>query len=244
MGALMDLKVLVADDDAGMRLVLRKIVEQTDGFCIVGEAADGIEAAETAASLRPDVVFLDVEMPHLSGVEAAREISRSVPNAALIIATAHAQYMPEAFEVYAADYLINPFKVDRVRQTLNKLRQSFEKRAQDSATGKQKLLIRNHDGMILIDVGDIIFIQREDRTTVLYTTDGCYTTSESLNKLWEKLDHAVFMRSHRSYIINTSAVKMIYPYGRWTYIVKFKYGDQDALITHEKFEELQQILEG
>ena len=176
----MELKVLIADDDAGMRLVLRKIVEQTDGFCIVGEAADGVEAAETAAALHPDIVFLDVEMPHLSGVEAAREISRSVPNAALIIATAHAQYMPEAFEVYAADYLIKPFKVDRVRQTLNKLRQSFEKRAQDSAAGKQKLLIRNHDGMVLIDVGDIIFIQREDRATVICATDGCYTTSDSL----------------------------------------------------------------
>ena len=240
----MEFKVLIADDDPGMRLVLRKIVEQTEGFSIAGEACDGMEAVEIAASIKPDVVFLDVEMPRLNGVDAAREINRTVPGAALIIATAHAQYMPEAFEVYAADYLVKPFKVDRVRQTLNKLRQNFEKQAREGATGVQKLMIRNHDGMILVDVGDIIFIHREDRNTVICTMDGSYSTSDSLNKLWEKLDHRIFMRSHRSYIINTSAVKMIYPYGRWTYIVKFKYGDQDALITHEKFEELQEILEG
>ncbi len=240
----MEFKVLIADDDPGMRLVLRKIVEQAEGFSIAGEACDGVEAVEIAASLKPDVVFLDVEMPRLSGVDAAREINRTVPGAALIIATAHAQYMPEAFEVYAADYLVKPFKVDRVRQTLNKLRANFEKQNRENASGVQKLMIRNHDGMILVDVGDIIFIQREDRNTVICTTDGSYSTSDSLNKLWEKLDHRLFMRSHRSYIINTSAVKMIYPYGRWTYIVKFKYGDQDALITHEKFEELQEILEG
>ena len=102
----MDFKVLLADDDPAMRLVMRKIVEKSDGFAIVGEAEDGAEAVEKAAELQPDVVFLDVEMPKLTGVEAARKISEEVPGAAIIIATAHAQYMPEAFEVYATDYLI------------------------------------------------------------------------------------------------------------------------------------------
>lgn len=239
----MDFKVLLADDDAAMRLVMRKIVEKSDGFTIVGEAANGAEAVELAASLQPDVVFLDVEMPKLSGVEAARAITEENPDTAIIMATAHAQYMPEAFEVYAVDYLIKPFKVERVHQTLTKLRILFEKRAANAAAGKQKLLIRNHDGMVLLDVGDIIFIQREEGATEIHTTDGVYTTADSLNKIWEKLNPSLFMRSHRSYIINTSAVKMIYPFGRWTYLVKFKIGDADALITREKFEELQAILE-
>ena len=240
----MDFKVLLADDDPAMRLVMRKIVEKSDGFAIVGEAEDGAEAVEKAAELQPDVVFLDVEMPKLTGVEAARKISEEVPGAAIIIATAHAQYMPEAFEVYATDYLIKPFKVERVLQTLSKLRIMFEKRAADAAAGRQKLLLRNHDGMILVDVGDIIFIRREEGITEIHTTDGVYTTGDSLNKIWEKLNPSLFMRSHRSYIINTSAVKMIYPFGRWTYLVKFKLGEGDALITREKFEELQSVLEG
>ena len=239
----MDFKVLLADDDAVMRLVMRKIVEKSDGFTIVGEASDGEEAVKLAASLQPDVVFLDVEMPKLTGVEAARAITEENPDTAIIMATAHAQYMPEAFEVYATDYLIKPFKVERVHQTLTKLRILFEKRAANAAAGKQKLLIRNHDGMVLLDVGDIIFIQREEGATEIHTTDGVYTTADSLNKIWEKLNPSLFMRSHRSYIINTSAVKMIYPFGRWTYLVKFKIGDADALITREKFEELQAILE-
>ena len=239
----MEFKVLLADDDAGMRLVLRKIVEQTDSFAVVGEAADGAEAIELAESLRPDVVFLDVEMPRLTGVEAARQIAKAVPDAAIIIATAHAQYMPDAFEIYASDYLIKPFKVERVRQTLEKLGQMFQKRAAAENSDRQKLLLRNHDGMVLLDIGDIIFIQREEGVSIIHTTDGAYSTSDSLNKLWERLNPSLFMRSHRSYIINTAAVKMIYPYGRWTYLVKFKFGNEDALITREKFEELQTILE-
>lgn len=239
----MDFKVLLADDEPAMRLVLRKMIEKTDGFAVAGEARDGEEAVELAASLLPDVVFLDVEMPGLSGIEAARAIAEKVPGAAIIIATAHAQYMPEAFEVYAADYLIKPFKAERLQQTLAKLRVNFEKRAANTAAGRKKLLLRNHDGMILVDVGDIIYIQREEGTTEIHTTDGVYTTSDSLGKIWEKLDPSLFMRSHRSYIINTSAVKMIYPFGRWTYLVKFKIGEGDALITREKFEELQAVLE-
>ena len=239
----MDFKVLLADDDAAMRLVMRKIVEKADGFSVAGEAADGAEAAEKAAALQPDVVFLDVEMPKLTGLEAARKFSEAALHPAIIIAPAHARYMPEAFEVYAADYLIKPFKVERVLQTLSKLRVMFEKRAANAAAGRQKLLIRNHDGMILVDVGDIIFIRRGEGSTEIHTTEGVYTTADSLNKLWEKLSPSLFMRSHRSYIINTSAVKMIYPYGRWTYLVKFKIGEGDALITREKFEELQSILE-
>ncbi len=239
----MDFKVLLADDEPAMRLVLRKIVEKTDGFSVVGEAEDGEEAVELAASLLPDVVFLDIEMPKLTGIDAARAIAEQAPNAAMIMATAHAQYMPEAFEVYAADYLIKPFKVERVQQTLSKLRVQFEKRAANAAAGRRKLLLRNHDGMILVDVGDIIYIERQEGVTEIHTTDGVYTTSDGLNRLWEKLDPSLFMRSHRSYIINTAAVKMIYPFGRWTYLVKFKIGEGDALITREKFEELQAVLE-
>ena len=117
-----DLRVLIADDDSGMRMILRRLIEKADGFTLAGEASDGKQAIELAETLRPDVVFLDVEMPEMTGVECARVIQDMNPAILLIFATAHEGYMGDAFEVYAFDYLVKPFKVERVMQTLERAR--------------------------------------------------------------------------------------------------------------------------
>ena len=116
------LRVLIADDDAGMRAVMRKIVSKVDGFELSGEAGDGKTTLELTEKLKPNVVFLDVEMPEMSGVECARAIQDMDPSIIIIFATAHDTYMGDAFEVYAFDYLVKPFKVDRVIQTLQRAR--------------------------------------------------------------------------------------------------------------------------
>jgi two-component system LytT family response regulator len=237
----MKLKVFIADDDAGMRLVLRKIIESMDGIEFIGEAADGEEAVRRCAADRPDVIFLDVEMPVLSGTQAAKRLNALLPESALIFVTAHSEYMPEAFEVYAADYLLKPFKTDRVRQTLRKLQKAH---VRSKAAPAPTLMLKNRDGMSFVPVKDIILIYRENKTTQIVTADCVYTTSDSLNEIAAKLDSGAFFRCHRAYIINISAVTKVYPYGRWTYLVKMKGTDKDALITHEKLEELQEFLSG
>lgn len=108
------LRVLIADDDAGMRTVMRKIIAKVEGFTLVAEAGDGKTTLELTEQLKPNVVFLDVEMPQMSGVECARAIQDMDPSIVIIFATAHDTYMGDAFEVYAFDYLVKPFKVDRV----------------------------------------------------------------------------------------------------------------------------------
>jgi two-component system LytT family response regulator len=104
-----------------------------------------------------------------------------------------------------------------------------------------KLMIRNRDGITLVDMEEILLIQREDRSTVICTAQDRLVTSESLSELEEKLDRSLFFRCHKSYIINLGAVSKIYPYGRWTYIVKLKGIEKDALMTHEKYEELEKL---
>lgn len=235
----MKLKVFVADDDAGMRLVLRSIIESTEGTELVGEAADGSDAVRRCADLKPDVVFLDVEMPGISGVEAAKQITALLPECALVFATAHSEYMPEAFDFYAFDYLVKPFRTDRVRQTLRRLQKS---RLNDKAIPAQALMIKNRDGISFVPVKEIILIYIEGKATTIITPDASYTTSDSLNDLARKLDETVFFRCHRAYIINITAVAKVYPYGRWTYLIKLRGTDKDALITHEKLEKLQSIL--
>ncbi|MGE5614761.1 MAG: LytR/AlgR family response regulator transcription factor [Bacillota bacterium] len=244
----MDIKVLIADDDNGMRTVLKKAVEKVDGFRVVGEAEDGEAVLLLFEKHRPDVVFLDVEMPHVTGVECAKSIMDIEPKAVIIFVTAHEQYMPEAFDVYAFDYLVKPFKVTRLIKTLERIKRiNAEKPCGNCASPAKmqgtpkKLMVRSKEGISLVDMYDIILIQREDGNTVLYTKNERFTTSESLGSLEKRLDGRTFFRCHKSYIINLNAVSKIYPYGRWTYIVKLKDIDKDALITYDKYDELNRI---
>lgn len=246
----MRLTVIIGDDEAGMRLVLKKAIEKKDEFEIIGEGKNGLEVLSMAEKLRPDIVFVDVEMPELNGVECAKRIIDINPKTIIIFATAHAEYMEEAFALYAFDYLVKPFKLDRVYQTLDRIwelsnvkhEQQIQKAAKHEG-GLPKILIKNKEGISFVDTDDIIIIQREDRNTVIYTIDDSYTTSEGLSELEERLDRKKFMRTHKSYIINLSMISKIYPYGRWTYIIKLKNTDMDALITHEKYEELKKMFE-
>ena len=103
-------------------------------------------------------------------------------------------------------------------------------------------MLHHREGVTFINMEDIVLVQREDRATVIYTRDGGrYVTGDSLAETEARLDPAVFFRCHKSYIINLNHISNITPYGRWTYIVRLSGITQDALITHEKYEELEQL---
>ena len=240
-----DLRVLIADDDAGMRAVMRKIVERVDGFTLAGEADNGKDALALAEKERPAVVFLDVEMPEINGVECARAIQDMDPNTVIIFATAHEGYMGDAFEVYAFDYLMKPFKVERVIQTLERARERLLARQSNVVNPVRpravdgRMMLKHREGVTFLDLKDILLVQREERATVLYTADGeRYVTGDSLADMEERLPAESFFRCHKSYIINLNHIKDITPYGRWTYVVRLEGTRHDALITHEKYVEL------
>lgn len=246
----LNFKVLIADDDKGMRLVLKKALSKVEGFEIVGEAEDGNTALCFSESLKPDVIFMDVEMPFLNGIECAKRIMDINPKTIIIFATAHEEYMPDAFEVYAFDYLVKPFKLERINQTLERIKSLsvIHKEQPVKSIGNpnktlDKLIVKNKEGINFINMNEIILIQREDRSTAIYTTNEKYITSESLSELEARLDSSIFFRSHKSYIINLLSIHKIFPYGRWTYVVKLRDTDKDALLTHERYEELQKIFE-
>lgn len=240
--------VLIVDDQPDMRRVLRKIIDRAPGFTAAGEAGDGEQAVKLYEQLRPDVVLVDVEMPGMNGVECARRIADINPRVCLVFATAHEQYMKEAFELYAFDYLIKPFDVDRALETFARIAQTLSRPDEGPAItvrpavpGLDKLMIRHREGVSLVGMQDIILIQREERSTVIYTADERIVSSETLSEMHKRLDSKLFFRSHKSYIINLSMVHRIYPYGRWTFVVKLKNIKQDALVTYDKMAELEKL---
>ncbi len=239
------MKVILVEDDAGIRILLRKIIEQNEGFEVVAEADNLKDAVLQFTKLKPEVVFLDIEIKGANGLECAKIIADMEPKTKIIFATAHAEYRSDAFEVYAFDYLVKPFPIERVNQTLDRIRELSAPPKNDELDkivkyekGLDKLLVKGKESLSFIDIKDIILIQRENSTTVIYTKNDSFTTSASLTEIETKLDPEQFMRSHKSYLINLSQIKKIEPYGRWTYIVIFKDLKKDALITSEKFDEI------
>ncbi len=240
--------VLICDDEPGMRLILRKKIEKTDGFTLIGEAVNGEEAIARFQELHPQVVFMDVDMPHRNGIDCARAIQDMNPAAIIIFATAHEEYRQEAFEVYAFDYLVKPFNLERLEQTLDRIRSTRQPSAPKAVPRpaeirqvQGRLMLKHKDGVAFIDQQNILLVQREERSTVIYTDDGQrYVLSESLSETEARLDPDTFFRCHKSYIINLRRIRNITPYGRWTYVVQLENTDRDALITYQKYEELEQ----
>ena len=245
---MLTVKVMLVEDEGMIRQLLKKMIERHDGFTVVGECESFSDAVVQFGRLKPDVVFMDIGIKGENGIECARVMTDLAPKTKIIFATAHAEYMPEAFELYAFDYLVKPFDMARVARTLDRIRK-MQEQTQDAhpeaaeevhhlKKDRSRLLVKGRESMSFVDIADIVLIQRENNATVIYTEKDSHVTSAKMSEIEEKLDPQQFMRSHKSYIINLSKIKKIEPYGRWTYIVTFKDMEKDALLTQEKYEEV------
>lgn len=244
------IKVMVIEDEPEIRRLLIKMIEKKEGFTVVCEADSNMQAVSLFTQNRPQVVFVDVDLNGENGLECAKVLTEIDPKVKIIFATAHSEYMANAFEIYAFDYLLKPFKMDRIMKTLSKIEEmnlETEKEgtatlvtvtAQNDGTEDDKLLIKGKEQVFFVEKKDIVFVERENSVTKIVTQEEAYHTSTSLSDLEEKLSNHQFMRCHKSYIINVKKISSVEPYGRWTYVVHFKGMKETALITHEKYNEV------
>ena len=241
------IKVMIIEDEPQIRKLLCKIVEKQDGFEVVAEAGDFAGAVTEYTKYKADVVFADIDLNGESGLECVKVLLALDPKLKVVFATAHSEYMANAFEIYAFDYLVKPFDVERVVKTLKRIRDNHyeEEKAQTGSEHleqyKEKLLIKGKEQISFVDKKDIIMVERVESVTQIITKDETYRTSIGLGEIEEKLSTKEFMRCHKSYIINLSMISKIEPYGRWTYIVKFRGIESTALITAQNYEELKKM---
>ena len=245
------IKICIIEDEPDIRRLLRKIIEKQEGFEVVSESADFTSAISDFARYKPDVAFVDIDLGGQSGLECAKILTELNPKLKVIFATAHSEYMANAFEIYAFDYLVKPFNVERVVKTLSRIKgekatvitpEAGETVGQ-SERYSDKLLIKGKEQVTFLDKKDIIYMERIETTTNIVTKDRVYMTSVSLGNLEDKLNPAEFMRTHKSYIINVSRISQIEPYGRWTFVVKFKGTDGTALMTAKSYDEIRKLFE-
>jgi two-component system, LytTR family, response regulator LytT len=198
------IRALLVDDEAPARSELRFLLGEHAEVQVVGEAASAPEALELARDLRYDVVFLDVEMPGLTGLEAAPLVHERRDPPAIVFVTAHAEYAVDAFAVEAFDYLLKPVDPDRLARVIERLRE----RTMESAAPVEKIPVVAGGGTELLDFDQIHYAQADGDYSRVHTYDRAYLCTSSLGELAEKLP-AGFARIHRSYIVNLAKVSAV-----------------------------------
>lgn len=237
------IKVMLVDDEPHICMILEKIIEKQEDYQVVAKCQDFATALVNFRKYGPDVVFMDIDLSGDDGLECAKIMTELSPKVKIIFATAHSEYMANAFEIYAFDYLVKPFDMERVVRTLDRIRTQQNPAQMTETISKSekyqgKLLIKGKEQSCLVSVEDIIFIERADGSTRIVTRAEEYKTSLSLSDLEEKLDKEQFIRCHKSYIVNVSQITKMEAYGRWTYTVKLKDAKETALMTSQHYEEI------
>lgn len=237
------IKIMVVEDEEQIRKILCKMIEKNEGCKVVAACESFSSAITEFIKLRPDVVFMDMDLNGESGLECAKAITEVDPKVKIVFATAHSEYMANAFEIYAFDYLVKPFDMERIANTLKRIESMtrVKESEEKSESSHGKLIIKGKEEINLVDTNDIIMIERVDGVSRIVTKDEVFITTQSLVSLEEKVDPDKFMRCHKSYIIRTDAIKKLEVYGRWTYIVTLKDIEDTALMTSAKYDEIKQV---
>jgi two-component system, LytTR family, response regulator LytT len=195
------IRALLVDDEAPARSELAYLLAAHGDVVVVGEAANAAEALELAERAVYDVVFLDVEMPGLTGVEAAPLVRERADPPAVVFVTAHAEYAVEAFAVEAFDYLLKPVDPQRLARVVERLRE----RTRENAVPVEKIPVVAARGTELLDYDQVHYVQAEGDYSRVHTYDRSYLSTSSLGELEEKLGPR-FARIHRSHLVNLAKV--------------------------------------
>lgn len=241
------IKVMIIEDEPSAALVLRRMIEKNSAYEVVSVCNRFSQAVAEYLACSAQVCFVDIDLGGESGLVCAKAITGINPDVKIIFATAHNEFMADAFEIYAFDYLVKPFDSARVMKTLERISQQQASPAHVlEDTGKKgatKLVLKGRERTVFLSTEDIILAEHCDGVTTVVTRDGTHTTSMSLKELEARLPRNQFIRCHKSYIINLSEIESAASYGRWTYIVHFRDTDITALSTAAKYEEIRNWFE-
>lgn len=235
-----DLKIVIADDDASSRTILRHFIRLFPHYHVVAETASGEELLQLVLQEQPDIVLVDISMPGLDGMEAVKICKQLLPSVQVIFITGYDEFAVEAFEVSATDYIVKPIERTRLFYALEKARKLIDMAKRWATPAKQpskRLGIRSKNAIVLLPMEDILFVEKESRKTVIHTVNEQYETTETLNEIEKELDDD-FFKTHRSYIINLKKVVKITQVGE-TYLAHFLNSEKVAYISKLKFHEVQ-----
>ncbi len=214
------IKVLIVDDEEPARKRMIRLLESYEQIEIIGTAEDGLQALENIVELEPDVVFLDIEMPGLNGLEVVKNLPKNL-KPIIVFATAYQEHAVKAFELNSIDYLLKPVNKERLQATIEKIEKNFALQEkpklpiEDLSTQLQqsgfqfnnKIPIPTADRYKLINTEDIILVQVEERITHIFTVEKRFMINQTLEQFEKKLPSQNFVKVNRSSVVNLTHVK-------------------------------------
>lgn len=230
---------LIVDDEPSARRLMKNLLQEHSAVIkVTGEAGNGREAIQKIEELQPDLIFLDIQLPDLTGFEVLEQLQHK-PN--VIFTTAYEQYALKAFEKFSIDYLLKPIKEERLRKSIEKLKQFGRLNQSISINGLKEIIrqfqaparatalpIRTGERIILIRFENIAYLEAQDKYVYVFTLDGQkYLTDQTLSSLSEKLPEA-FYRIQKSYIINKENIREMHRHfnSRYLFIMDDKPGSR------------------
>lgn len=221
-----DVRVLIVDDEEPARLLLREILAREPGVTIVAEAENGFEAVRAASETSPDVAFLDIEMPKLTGFEVAELLP---PEVAVVFVTAYDRYALQAFEIHAVDYVLKPFRPDRLREALARARarRKAEERPDHAAVAAaarpqgawaERVVVRDGPRVHVIAIDRIDALEAQDDYVAVVSAGKKFLKPQTLSSLAATLDPSRFLRVHRSYVVNLDHLERIELYAKNSHV--------------------------
>ena len=227
-----DITALIVDDESLARETLKDLLADFDQIKIIAEAENGYSAIKQIHNLKPDLIFLDIQMPRLDGFDVVELLGKDIPN--IIFVTAHDEYAIRAFEVQAVDYLLKPVNKERLAAALQRLPTLNKKTApnieklieahKESPGFLNRILIRDQSEVFIIPSEEINYLEAQDDYVAVHTNKETLLKYERISKLEKQLDPRIFCRIHRSYILNITFLEKIEPYSKDSKIAKLKNG--------------------
>lgn len=253
------IRTLLVDDEELARATLKRALlaaPEFNEFEIVGEAANGVEALEAVGEYRPDLLFLDIEMPGFGGFEVVQQLS-NVP--AIVFVTAYDEYAVRAFEANALDYLLKPVQPERLHRALARIRQRFAKNAAERTREEdarisevitlaaqrngplKRLAARRGKRIAIVPLREIIRIEIEDKLVFACTAKERLLIEKSIGELEELLQPSGFLRISRGELVNLEMVRELAPYFSGTWRVKLSNGEERD-VSRERAKQLKEAM--
>ena len=246
---------VIIDDEEIAVSQLAYLLEQYPEIHIQAAFIDPVTAIENIPLLRPDLVFLDIEMPEVSGLVVAEEITRLLPSTAVVFVTAYDEYAIKAFDYNAIDYILKPVSLRRIDRTIQKVLKNLGERATAGWGGKLSAIRRLHsrsfnrifavegDGKILLlNPADVVMFTPLGRGAIIHTREKRYKTRHSMNYWEERLAELNFFRCHKSYLVNFEKIEKILPMFNNTYLLKIANYTHEIPVSRTKAKKLSEIL--
>ncbi len=244
------IKALIIDDEPLARMIVKEYLQKHKDIELLQECNDGFEGLKAIQQYQPDLIFLDIQMPKINGFEMLELIDQPP---AVIFTTAFDEYAIKAFESHAIDYLLKPFSQERFDKAVQKMMEQRSispvskisepllEAASQTAPQNQRIVVKNGSKIKIIPVEDVYYLEAADDYVKIFTKEGSFLKNKTMSHFEQSLDKNLFVRTHRSCIVNIQQITRIDPYEKDNHIAILKSGGRVS-VSKAGYQKLKQVL--